>query len=42
MKKLEDKGYLVEYIDVDDKGIVDLDDLKRKVNQDTALISRVL
>lgn len=39
MKKLEDKGYLVEYIDVDDKGIVDLDDLKRKVNQDTALIS---
>ncbi len=36
---LESKGYEITYIDVDENGIVKLDDLKAAIRQDTILIS---
>jgi len=39
MKILEKKGYHIEYVKMDEKGKVDLDDLKRLINQDTILVS---
>lgn len=38
-KYLESKGYEITYIDVDENGIVKLDDLKAAIRQDTILIS---
>ncbi|MDY0387579.1 MAG: cysteine desulfurase family protein [Methanolobus sp.] len=38
-KNLEKKGYNVDYISVDAEGIVDLDELKSKIRDDTALVS---
>lgn len=38
-KHLEEKGYNVDYIKVDSNGVVDLEDLKRKITLETALIS---
>ena len=38
-KYLEFKGYNVTYLDVDDKGFVDLDMLEKVINEDTLLVS---
>ena len=38
-KFLESKGYNVDYINVLENGVIDLQDLKNKITQDTALIS---
>jgi len=38
-KHLIKKGYIVDFIDVDDKGIINLESLKKAINDDTALIS---
>lgn len=38
-KNLEKKGYSVDYIGVDAEGIVDLDELKSKIRDDTVLVS---
>ncbi|WP_350342635.1 cysteine desulfurase family protein [Proteinivorax tanatarense] len=38
-KELKKQGYVVEYVNVDNKGLVDLDDLRQKVDQKTVLIS---
>lgn len=38
-KNLEKKGYNVDYISVDAEGIVDLDELKSKIRDDTVLVS---
>ncbi len=38
-KYLSDKGYETEYVDVSSEGIIDLEDLRRKINSRTALIS---
>ncbi|WP_342305070.1 cysteine desulfurase family protein [Methanolobus sp. ZRKC5] len=38
-KNLEKKGYSVDYISVDAEGIVDLDELKSKIRNDTVLVS---
>lgn len=38
-KHLSEKGYRVDYINVDSKGAIDLESLKRKINDETALIS---
>lgn len=36
---LEKQGFKVTYLDVDEEGIVNLDDLKRAINKDTVLVS---
>ena len=38
-KYLESRGYNVTYLDVDDKGFVDLDMLEKVINEDTLLVS---
>lgn len=38
-KFLETKGYKVDYVNVLENGVVDLEDLKNKINKETALIS---
>ena len=38
-KYLEFKGYNITYLDVDDKGFVDLDMLEKVINEDTLLVS---
>jgi len=38
-KYLEEKGYKVDYIGVDEKGVVNLNELEKKINDKTALIS---
>lgn len=38
-KELEKRGYKADYIGVDDNGELNLDELKSKVNKDTALVS---
>jgi len=38
-KYLEFKGYNITYLDVDDKGFVDLDMLEKVINDDTLLVS---
>ncbi|MEE1042457.1 MAG: cysteine desulfurase family protein [Clostridia bacterium] len=38
-KRLEDMGFTVHYIDVDENGIVDLQQLKNTVNDNTQLVS---
>ena len=39
MNKLKDNGYEVEYVKVDNKGQVDIDDLQNKIRQDTIIVS---
>lgn len=39
MNKLKDDGYEVEYVKIDNKGQVDIDDLQKKIRQDTILVS---
>jgi len=41
-KHLEKNGYAVDYVEVDSRGIIDLDDLKSKVTGDTSLISVIM
>ena len=36
---LEKEGYEIEYININDDGLVDLEDLKRKIRKDTVLVS---
>lgn len=38
-KYLSDKGYEIEYLDVDDKGHVDIEKLKNMIRKDTILVS---
>lgn len=38
-KYLEKQGYTVDYLDVDTKGIINLDDFKNKINKDTSIVS---
>ncbi|RCX16862.1 cysteine desulfurase [Anaerobacterium chartisolvens] len=38
-KYLSDKGYETEYVDVSSEGIIDVEDLRKKINSRTALIS---
>ena len=38
-KELEKEGYITDYITVDDNGELNIDELKEKVNKDTALVS---
>ena len=39
MNYLEDRGYIIDYVNILDNGLVDLDDLKKKINKDTVLVS---
>ena len=36
---LEDNGFTIDYVKLNDKGIVDLEDLKNKLNDETILVS---
>lgn len=38
-KSLEEKGFNVVYLDVDKNGIINVDSLKKEINQDTLLVS---
>ena len=38
-RELEEEGFKVTYLDVDDKGFINLDELKRNIRSDTILIS---
>ena len=39
MNYLETKGYEIDYIDIKENGLVDLEDLKKKLRKDTILVS---
>ena len=39
LKQLEEAGYIIDYVKIDENGIVDLEDLKRLINDDTILVS---
>ncbi len=39
MQYLEDNGYKITYLSVDSKGKIDLEELKKSINQDTLLIA---
>lgn len=39
MKYLSDKGFTIDYVKITDDGIVDIDDLKRLLTNDTILVS---
>ena len=39
LKQLEELGYIIDYVKLDSNGIVDLDDLKRLITEDTILVS---
>ena len=39
VKFLESEGFIVDYLDVDEKGVVKLDDLKAKLSKETILVS---
>ena len=39
MKYLEKDGYIIDYVKLDENGLVDLDDLKRLLSKDTVLVS---
>ena len=38
-KYLEEKGFMIDYVNVTSEGLIDFDDLKRKVTADTLLVS---
>ena len=38
-KALEEKGYIIDYVGVTNEGVIDFDDLKRKVTPETILVS---
>jgi len=38
-KHLEKMGFVIDYVDVTEEGVIDFDDLKRKVTKDTILVS---
>lgn len=38
-KMLENKGYIVDFLDVNSKGIIDIADLKEKVTKNTSLVA---
>lgn len=38
-KYLEKIGFVIDYVDVTEEGVIDFDDLKRKVTKDTILVS---
>lgn len=38
-KHLEKMGFIIDYVDVTEEGVIDFDDLKRKVTRDTILVS---
>lgn len=38
-KYLEKNGFVIDYVDVTEEGVIDFDDLKRKVTKDTILVS---
>ena len=38
-KHLEKLGFIIDYIDVTEEGVIDFEDLKRKVTKDTILVS---
>ena len=38
-KYLEKQGFIIDYVDVTEEGVIDFDDLKRKVTKDTILVS---
>ena len=38
-KYLENHGFIIDYVDVTEEGVIDFDDLKRKVTKDTILVS---
>lgn len=38
-KHLEKMGFIIDYVDVTEEGVIDFDDLKRKVTKDTILVS---
>ena len=39
MNYLEEKGYIIDYVNILENGLVDLDDLKNKLSKDTILVS---
>lgn len=39
LKQLEELGYIIDYVKLDSNGIVDLEDLKRLITDDTILVS---
>jgi len=41
-KRLESRGYQAEYIDVDEKGMLDLEKFRSAIKEDTSLISVIL
>ncbi|MDP4182765.1 MAG: cysteine desulfurase family protein [Bacillota bacterium] len=41
-QSLAGKGYTVDYLNVDNDGIISIDELKEKINENTALISIIL
>ena len=38
-KYLEEKGYIIDYVNVTEEGVINFDDLKRKVTPETILVS---
>lgn len=38
-KYLEKLGFIIDYVDVTEEGVIDFDDLKRKITKDTILVS---
>lgn len=38
-KYLEKQGFIIDYVDVTEEGVIDFDDLKRKITKDTILVS---
>ena len=38
-KYLESHGFIIDYVDVTEEGVIDFDDLKRKITKDTILVS---
>ena len=39
MNYLEKKGYIIDYVNLDENGLIDLEDLENKLSKDTVLVS---